>query len=462
MKKLFLLLLLTSSSILLAQDISGSWTGILEVQGAKLPLIFNFTKAADGYTATMDSPNQGAKGIPIDEVTFANKKLNVSFLEANIKFSGTWTSDAEISGTFEQGTFTSALILKKGVVETKRPQEPVKPYSYYTEDVKFTNVKENIELAGTLSLPKKEGKFPTVILISGSGQQNRDSEIMGHKPFLVIADYLTRNGIAVLRYDDRGVGESKGNPTLSTSADFANDGAAAIAYLKTRKEINPKKIGIIGHSEGGMIAPMLAANDKSLAFLVLLAGTGVPGDVLLVDQNYQVGKLSGITEAELQEAKVVNQSIYTIVKENSSLEQVKTKLKAYFQTNIDAMPEAERPSQKEIEIALEKEVNGIATPWLRYFISYNPKENLQKVKCPVLVLNGEKDIQVTPTLNTQGIVKSLEEGGNKKVNVQIFPGLNHLFQHCTTCKLEEYSLLDETFAPEVLKTMTEWIKEKVM
>lgn len=461
MKKLLILLLITTSSVFFAQDISGSWTGILEVQGAKLPLVFNFTKGSDGYTATMDSPKQGATGIPFEKVSFINKKLTVSLSAAGIKYSATWISEAEFSGTFQQGNFTTPLILTRGAVETKRPQEPTKPYPYYGEDVKFTNSKDNIELAGTLTLPEKEGKFPTVILISGSGQQNRDSEILGHKPFLVIADYLTRNGIAVLRYDDRGVGESKGDPSLSTSADFANDAAAAIAYLKTRKEINIKKIGIIGHSEGGMIAPMLAANDKSIAFLVLLAGTGVAGDLLLVDQNYQVGKLSGMTEADLQEAKVVNQNIYNIVKENVTLEEAKTKLKAYFQTSIDKMSDAERPSQAVIDEALQQEVDGIANPWMRYFISYNPKENLQKLKCPVLVLNGEKDIQVSAELNTQAIAENLKAGGNKKFKVQVFPGLNHLFQHCTTCTLSEYSLLDETFAPEVLKTMTDWIQSIV-
>lgn len=461
MKKLLILLMLATSSIVLGQDISGSWTGILEVKGAKLPLIFNFSKTDNGFTATMDSPNQGAKGIPMDAVSFVNKNLTISFATAGIKYSGTWISDVEISGTFEQGNFSSPLTLNKGIVETKRPQDPTKPYPYYTEDVKFINTKENIQLAGTLSLPKKEGKFPTVILISGSGQQNRDSEILGHKPFLVIADYLTRNGIAVLRYDDRGVGQSNGDPTLSTSADFANDAAAAIAYLKTRKEINAKKIGVIGHSEGGMIAPMLAANDKSIAFIVLLAGTGVAGDILLVDQNYEVGKLAGMTEEELQETKVVNQTIYNIVKENKPLEDIKKNLKSYFQTNIDKLPEAERPSQEEIDAVLQKEVDGIVTPWLRYFISYNPAANLQKVKCPVLVLNGEKDIQVTADLNTKAIANALKQSGNKNVEVQVFPELNHLFQHCISCKVEEYSLLDETFSPEVLKTMKDWIQQIV-
>lgn len=461
MKKTITLLLILCTSFSFAQDISGGWTGTLNVQGTELPLVFNFTKTSTGFEATMDSPKQGVKGIPVDEVTFITKKLTVEVKAAGIKYEGEWKTDTEITGNFIQGTFSAPMNLTKGVVEIIKPQEPAKPYPYYSEDVQFTNAKENISFAGTLTLPKKEGKFPVVVLISGSGQQNRDSEILGHKPFLIISDYLTRNGIAVLRYDDRGAGKSKGDPTLSTSADFANDARAAIEYLRTRKEINSNKIGIIGHSEGGMIAPMIAANDKNIAFIILLAGTGVAGDVLLVDQNYEVGKLNGLNEEQLNEAKVSNKNIYGIVKAEGSLDEVKKNLTAFFESEISKIPEAERPSKMEIETSIKQQVDGIATPWLRYFLSYDPKVNLKKVKCPVLVLNGEKDIQVTSKLNTQAIVNALKEGGNKNVKLQIFPGLNHLFQHCTTCNVAEYGQLDETFSPEVLKTMSDWILQKV-
>lgn len=461
MKKSLILLFLLFSSILFSQDISGSWTGTIEIQGSKLPLNFNFTKTAQGYSATMDSPNQGAKDIPMDEVTFSDKNISISFKAAGIKYSGKWINDSEINGEFHQGTFTTPLILKKGIVELIRPQEPKKPFPYYTENVRFLNKKDNLSFGGTLSLPKQEGKFPAVILISGSGQQNRDSEILGHKPFLIIADYLTRNGIAVLRYDDRGVGESEGDPTRSTSGDFADDARAAIEYLKTRKEINAKKIGIIGHSEGGMIAPMIAATDKNIAFIVLLAGPGVAGDILLLDQNYQIGKISGMSEADLAKAKITNKTIYDIVKANSDEVKMKKELTAYFQTILDEIPEADRPSKDELDASLHKEIDGVSSPWIRYFLTYDPKSNLKKVKVPVLVLNGEKDIQVSATLNTHAIESALKEGGNKNVKVQIFPGLNHLFQHCTTCTVKEYSQLEETFSPEVLKTMTEWIQQQV-
>lgn len=461
MKKLFILAFLLYSSFFFAQDITGGWTGTLKIQGTELPLVFNFTKIPTGYSATMDSPKQGAKDIPVSEITFINNTLTVVVKVAGVKYSGILKGENEIVGTFSQGAFSAPMNLSKGIMELKRPQEPKKPYPYQSEDVNFLNSKENIQLAGTLTLPKKEGKFPAVILISGSGQQNRNSEILGHKSFLVISDYLTRNGIAVLRYDDRGVGESKGDPSLSTSADFANDAAAAIEYLKTRKEINTNSIGIIGHSEGGMIAPMLAAKDKNIAFLVLLAGTGVAGDVLLVDQNYNIGKQAGMTESQLEEAKVTNQTLYNIIKVDSDLAKIKENLTAFLQLTVDKSPESARPSKEETATSIKNEVNSMTIPWLRYFISYDPAQNLKKVKCPVLVLNGEKDIQVSADLNTKAIEKTLKESGNKKVTVKIFPGLNHLFQHCTTCTVAEYGELEETFSPEVLKTMSDWIQQQV-
>ena len=461
MKNALLLFLLSCGSTLFAQDISGSWNGTISIQGTELPLVFNLKKSAEGYTSTMDSPTQGAKDMPMDQTTFENKDLKISFAAAGIKYEGKWLNDNEIKGNFHQGAFTTPLNLKRGTVEIIRPQEPKKPFPYYSENVKFTNKKDNLSFGATLTLPKENGKFPAVILISGSGQQNRDSEVLGHKSFLVISDYLTRNGIAVLRYDDRGVGESEGDPTLSTSADFANDARAAIEYLRSRKEINTKNIGIIGHSEGGIIAPMIAATDKNIAFLVLLAGSGVPGDELLVDQNYQVGKLSGMSEEALAEAKVTNQTIYDIVKANADAAELKKAMTAFFQASVDKIPEASRPSKEELDKMLQQEYAAISSPWLRYFLTYNPKPNLKKVKVPVLVLNGEKDIQVSADLNTQAIANALKEGGNKNVKVQIFSGLNHLFQHCTTCQIDEYSKIEETFAPEVLKTITDWIQQQV-
>ena len=287
-----------------AQDITGTWDGILKVQGTQLRLVFNISKTNTGFTSTMDSPDQKATGIPITTTTFENNTLKLAIPMASISYEGVLGNDRNIVGTFKQGALTVPLNLTKGVVEKEkivRPQEPTKPYPYYSEDITFENSKAGITLAGTLTLPSKEGNFPVVVLISGSGPQNRDEELLGHKPFLVLSDYLTKNGIAVLRYDDRGIAESKGNFRTATTADFAEDAAAAVTYLQTRKEINSKKIGLMGHSEGGVIAPMVASTNKAVAFIVLLAGTGIPGDALLLLQKALIERSEGATESDIQQ-----------------------------------------------------------------------------------------------------------------------------------------------------------------
>jgi hypothetical protein len=270
---LALLMMLTTTLFVNAQDITGQWNGVLQVQGMQLRVVFNVSKTDNGYSSTMDSPDQGAKGIPVTNTSFENAKVRFEVANARIEYLGE-LKENKIVGTFKQG----------GQAQ-KRPQEPTKPYPYYSEDVTFQNTKAGIALSGTLTLPKKEGVFPVAILISGSGPQNRDEELLGHKPFLVISHYLTRNGIGVLRYDDRGVAQSTGDFKTATSADFATDVESAMAYLKTRKEIHKRKIGLIGHSEGGIIAPMVASKNKDVSFMVLLAGTGIRGDKLLLLQQ---------------------------------------------------------------------------------------------------------------------------------------------------------------------------------
>ena len=302
-----------------AQDITGQWNGVLKVQGMQLRLVFNISKTDTGYSATMDSPDQGAKGIPVSTTTFENPKINLEVAAARIAYSGE-LKDNEIVGLFKQAGQEFPMNLSRKATEKEvvnRPQEPKEPYPYYTEDVTFQNEKANISLAGTLSLPKKEGVFPVVILITGSGPQNRNEELLGHKSFLVLSDYFTKNGIAVLRYDDRGVGQSKGDFKTATSEDFATDVESAIAYLKTRKEINKKKIGLIGHSEGGTIAPMVAAKSKDVNFIVLLAGTGIKGDKLLLLQQEAIARVSGASEDEIKESAEINTKVVDIINQST-------------------------------------------------------------------------------------------------------------------------------------------------
>mgnify|MGYP003645058677 CR=1 FL=1 len=280
-----------------AQDITGQWNGALKVQGIQLRLVFNITKTETGYSATMDSPDQGVFGIPATAASFDEGKLKVSITNANIKYEGTLGDDKIIIGVFNQGGQSFPMNLSRDEIAklgSNRPQEPKKPFPYRSEDVIFENKQAEILLAGTLTMPEKEGTYPAVVLISGSGPQNRDAELMGHKPFLVLSDYLTKKGIAVLRFDDRGTAASTGNFASATSVDFATDVASAVQYLQSRPEIDKSKIGLIGHSEGGIIAPMVAGGSDDIDFLVLLAGTGIRGDKLLLAQQRLIGEASRV------------------------------------------------------------------------------------------------------------------------------------------------------------------------
>lgn len=457
MKKLFSTLLLLASMASFSQDITGQWLGGIEIQGTRLNLVFNISKMGNTYTATMDSPEQNVQGVPINTVSFENLTVRMGIEMAGIEYKGTLNASNEIIGTFSQGGATFPLNLSK---KKRKPQEPTE-FNYYIEDVTFQNTKDNISLGGTLTLPNKEGKFPVVVLISGSGPQNRDSELLGHKPFLVIADYLTKKGIGVLRFDDRGVGESKGDRNIATTKDFANDVSAAVEYLKARKEINTKKIGLIGHSEGGIIAPMVAASSKDISYIVLLAGSGIPGDELLIQQTYLVGKAAGMSEEDLKEASAANAKVYNIIKTEKNLEQAKKQLAAIIQAGFDELPIDQKPSQDEINNVITQQVAMVTSPWFQYFVSYNPSLILKDVKCPVLVLNGEKDVQVPSKVNTQAIKNALEKGGNKKVTVIEFPNTNHLFQECVTCSVDEYEKIEQTFSPIALKQISDWIAVQV-
>ena len=464
MKKLLILFsvfLITLSGI--AQDITGSWNGILKVQAIQLRIVFNVTKTDNGYSSTMDSPDQGAKGIHVPTTTYENPTLKFELPALGISYEGNLENDTIFVGDFKQSGMTFPLTLTRSqhAKETiVRPQNPQKPYPYYTEDVKFENSTDNIELAGTLSLPKKEGNFPAVILITGSGPQNRDEELMGHKPFLVLADYLTRKGIAVLRYDDRGIGGSTGDMTTATSTDFAKDVEAAIKYLKTRNEINRKKIGLMGHSEGGMIAPMVAYGTKDVSFIVLLAGPGIRGDKLLLKQSYDIGEASGLSKDKLQHSEKINGGLYDIILNSMNDTSLDEKLTDYLNHSFNELPESEKPQGISIEDYSKKVVKQLNSPWMLYFIRYDPAPTLEKVKCPVLAINGSKDLQVNAEMNLNAIKIALAKGGNKQVTTKELPGLNHLFQECETGLPAEYAQIEQTFSPIALKVISEWILQK--
>jgi fermentation-respiration switch protein FrsA (DUF1100 family) len=459
---IFFLLTFFTSITINAQDITGQWNGLLKVQGMQLRLVFNVTKTDDGYNSTMDSPDQGAKDIPVTITTFEDPNISFEIKNAGIEYKGELEDD-KISGTFKQGGQKFPMDLSRDSikkVEVKRPQEPKEPYPYYSEDVTFKNSKAGISLAGTLTLPKKKGKYPVVVLISGSGPQNRNEELLGHKPFLVISDYLTRNGIGVLRYDDRGVGKSTGEFEAATSADFATDVESAVEYLKTRKEVDKKNIGLIGHSEGGIIAPMVAAESDDVSFIVLLAGTGIPGDQLLLMQQELIWRASGMAEEKIEKSVQDNKEHFERVVISSNREELIVDLTNSLSETIEK-DTSQIPEGMTKEEFVEMLVDQVSSPWMYYFLRYNPAPTLEKVNCPVLAINGEKDLQVPPKENLEAIENALKKGGNNQVTTQELENLNHLFQESDTGSPDEYASIEQTFSPIALEVVLEWIRLQV-
>jgi dipeptidyl aminopeptidase/acylaminoacyl peptidase len=464
MKRLLLLFITGIASLSgWGQDVTGDWNGLLKVQGIQLRVVFHIRKTASGYGAAMDSPDQNAKGIPVTSVSYENAVLKLSVATAGVEYEGALGDDGMITGTFRQMGMSLPLNLSRQTVEKEkpaRPQEPAKPYPYHEEEVAFENRDDGITLAGTLTLPRKDGIYPAVVLISGSGPQNRDEEVMSHKPFLVLADFLTRNGIAVLRYDDRGTAASAGDFQTATSSDFSKDAEAAVKYLQTRKEIHKKHIGLAGHSEGGVIAPMVAARNRDVAFIILLAGVGIRGDRLLLLQQELISKASGISEEDWKQAGIIHERMFNLTLQSTDTEQLKTALTAYLKQVVQDIPDTEKSKETYDDNYIKASVEKITDPWMQYFIKYDPAPALEKVKCPVLAINGEKDLQVPATVNLEAIKTALAKGGNKRVTTKAFPGLNHLFQECNTGLPAEYAQIEQTFSPVALNEILTWIKSQ--
>ncbi|MGC1647509.1 MAG: alpha/beta fold hydrolase, partial [Candidatus Sulfotelmatobacter sp.] len=409
---------------------------------------FHIVNTEDGLTATLDSLDQGSIGMATS-VTRDGSSLKIEVPIVHGNFEGKISADlSSIDGKWSQGGGTLPLLLKpvkdKAELELKRPQNPVKPYPYHDEDVSYENKAQNVTLAATVTIPQGKGPFPGVVLITGSGPQDRDESLLGHKPFLVLSDYLTRHGIAVLRADDRGVGKSTGIFAKGTTADFATDAEAGVAYLKTRPEIDPHKIGLVGHSEGGVIAPMVAARNKDVAFIVMMAGTGVPGDQILPAQGEAI---------EIAMGKSPEQAAKNAANEKEMLRLVETeKDDAILQKELKEKMAGEVP---EAQIGLQ--ISQITSVWFRYFLTYDPATALRKVTCPVLAINGSLDKQVLPSQNLPAIRKALADADNQHAEVDELPGLNHLFQTAKTGSPTEYSTIEETMSPIALDKMATWI-----
>jgi pimeloyl-ACP methyl ester carboxylesterase len=456
-----MLLLLAPALGAAATGIEGEWHGVLKAGPIDLRLALHLSRGADGgLTGTMDSLDQSAQGIPLSKVTESGQSVTIEIKAVGASYEARLSADgAELSGTFHQSGQSLPLTLRRGVApEPPRPQNPKKPYPYNEEEVSFENAKAGVRLGGTLTLPRSPGPHAAVLLITGSGPQDRDEAIMGHRPFLVIADYLTRQGLAVLRVDDRGVGKSTGKFQGATTEDFAGDARAGVEFLKTRKEVDPRQIGLIGHSEGAIIAPMLAAESSDIAFIVMLAGAGVNGEEILLGQRYLINRAMGMPEDMARKENGMERLILETVKQEKDDAAAERKIREGMAKMLADLPQDQRKAEDAMIAQLEQQMKILTTPWFRAFLTYDPRPALEKVKAPVLALSGALDLQVPPKQNLPVVVAALEAGGNADYEIVKLPGLNHLFQTAKTGSPLEYSKIEETFAPAALQVMGEWIR----
>ena len=446
-------------SVSYAEDrVAGHWEGEIEIPGQPIAVKIDLTINDSDWSGTIDIPAQGAKGLPLSEIGVTENdegvqvKFSIRGIPGNPTFDGE-LQDGAISGRFSQSGATFDFRLSRDIVvkDPKRPQEPKPPFPYKIEEVAFQN--GTVNLAGTLTLPQGDGPFPAVLLISGSGLQDRDETLVGHKPFWVLADHLSRADIAVLRVDDPGIGKSTPHPKPPTTADFATDVEAGVAFLKRDRRVS--SIGLIGHSEGGLIAAIVASRSSDVGFIVLMAGPGVPGAELLRKQNERIFDAAGIAGERKQNLLVLLDQLFPIL------------------TSEDMAADKRRQAVEEI-VRKQFEINGVLpaqqdkahiralaeqslTPWMRYFLTFDPRPVLEKIRVPVLALNGELDVQVDAEQNLTAIVAALKKGGNHKITVHRLPEHNHLFQRAKTGLVNEYGTIEETISPMVLDLIRDWV-----
>jgi uncharacterized protein len=446
-----------------ATDITGSWEGGLDVGAVRLRMVFHIQQDGETYVATMDIPDQGATGIPLNGANVEENKVTISAVQLAAKFIGQMDATGnEIKGTWTQGGRSLPLTLKRatGSTQRRRPQTPQPPFPYQIEALTYSHLTGKFNFGATLTIPEGEGPFPAAVLITGSGPQDRDETIFEHKPFLVLADHLTRAGMIVLRADDRGVGGTgtDGNPADDTSADYTTDVKSALAFLKSRPEVDSRKIGLIGHSEGAMIGSIVAAEEPNIAFLIMLAGHAVGGDELLYLQGEKIARAAGADETVMAEQRKLQQAIFDIILTEPNIEVGRQKARDYLLERYASLAEEERQSAGSAEAFANQHSAIVALPWFRYFIKFDPREVLEKIHCPVLALTGEKDLQVVPEQNLPEIERALKRGNNSNVTAKTMPGLNHLFQQAVTGLVSEYGEIEETFSPAALDEITNWLK----
>jgi pimeloyl-ACP methyl ester carboxylesterase len=444
----------------------GVWEGSISTPGAGLRVIVTLQQKDDrSWSGAIDIPMQNAKAIPLIKIAIDGASVAFSLPGApgDPTFTGKLSDDgATISGDFTQGPGKFLFKLERSKTGERivpgRPQEPKKPFPYDEREVTYENKAAGIKLTGTMTLPRSGAPVPAVILISGSGPQDRDENISGHKPFLVLADHLTRRGIAVLRIDDRGIGGSTGSTMASTDEDVAADVLAGISFLKGIPEIDAKHIGLIGHSEGGLVAALAAVKSTDVAFTVLMAGPGLPGDQIMYLQAAAMMKASGMADALISKNRKLQEALIDIVKSKKDPAARLSRFREVRSELVNDVPaEMKGPAMQQLEAQFQQ----ISSPAISYLINTDPRLILAKVKCPLLALNGEKDLQVLYRENLAAIEEALKSGGNTDYAIKTFPNLNHLFQTSKTGLPSEYSEIEETMALDALNAISDWIGKHV-
>lgn len=461
---LFALFTLGGLGSLQAQLIeAGTWHGKVEFPGQSLRLVLHLEQTADGWAASLDSPDQNGTGMIADEVSVNGDTLMFSIERLGVSYEGAATTTegvVKIDGIFSQAGFNLPLSLGKEAIEgPKRPQTPVGPFPYTEEEVTFESPEAGITLSGTLTIPKEGGPFPAAVLITGSGPQDRDETIGGHRPFLIIADALSRQGIAVLRYDERGIGESEGKYSTATSLDFSKDAEAALDYLASREEIIPAKAGFIGHSEGGLIAPMIAGRKEAVGFIVMLAGPSITGQEVIVGQSAFMLNQMGIPATSVEKLSDVRKQVFDILRDNPSDSVFIEQLREQTPAIVSEFTASEKMMLGMDESTFADQFSAMATPWYRYFLDYDPYPALEATSCPILALNGDLDVQVLADPNLTKLEALFEEGGHPASKAVLLEGLNHMFQPAETGLPMEYSTIETTFDPATLSLMIEWIND---
>ena len=443
-------------------SIEGDWDGAISVVGQTLPMSVHIAADDAGLGATIDI--QGVTGLPLQNVSFGDAKLHME-LQAGpgiAVFDGEFAGDS-IGGTFTQAGMAGTFFLKRAQEGPAAPSATADPLPYAQEEVTFHNA--DITLAGTLTLPESAGPHPAAVMISGSGAQNRDEELFGFKPFYLIADHLTRNGVAVLRYDDRGVGGSTGSVSASTSEDFAGDVLAAVELLKQRSDIDSERIGLIGHSEGGIVAPMAASKSGDVAFMVLMAGTSVTGEEVVLEQAAIIARTSGTPEDEIARNADYQKRTFAAVRSGEGWDELIAEFDSQLRATVAAMPDSERTAIADVDAYVNALVQGqiaaARTPWFRYFLDYDPAVTLRAIDTPVLALFGELDLQVVPSQNLGPMEEAFRTGAHPDYTIETLPRANHLFMAATTGSPAEYATLPKEFVPELLPLMTDWILRRV-